>query len=528
MSETASIPQLVVSRIQALERVAVNPSVLAGVSASYNAAELFDLFQSALVDEACVLDAPQVVEALLRQGDARKLLVLAQFTGERSWDDLSEEHLLALAKISTSHRCALVANQRINWYSQATFNSKVREEILTAALLNDDETRNALLRNPRTARNIVADAIRAKANFSGLSVMDRLMIACRAMGAEYIESPNYPGKDSPDSNETDFADPRKAFPVVLKEAFVSRQDLPKHAISTALHALVWRRKSAKPSWRDDRFQFDSRDWLTAKDIGRCKGIENWSKKHGVEQVLGSQRLIEWAIELGRGEPLLPKVESDYDDDPKGLLAAQIIYRAALAQASDARWQKAESGLRDELFVGGDNPPSFPGLAKRPEWMAQAAGIAARFDCALENERNAKKRIAIALTAIGDTALDPRLMMRGLALSRVFWGMFESSDEVSTAYRALSQRNEECGSLFSYLMSREYERFFEDERDRIVDLEKRAHNDAEDTSAVHGAQPSHAQTLAVLGALQTRLEDVRRKSIWALTIVSGIAVYLVFH
>lgn len=157
-------------------------------------------------------------------------------------------------------QAALFSNSRINWYY---FNNDDTKKFLHSILFADrtiDVNRtlmNAMVRNPRMNRAVLADAMRGVNGFEALPMGTRLMIGAEAIGVQEIPAEMWLGKDSPDTHEIYFNCVNASLVRMIKDA---KENLDAKTFNSYLtgHLL----------WNLPRASLDvcAEDWLTAEEI----------------------------------------------------------------------------------------------------------------------------------------------------------------------------------------------------------------------------------------------------------------------
>lgn len=513
--------------LSALQALAKNELVLGQIAASLSASELLAMFSEAAVDEPHVLDRPAFVDSILKGGDNDKLLILAKYMGGGRGlrGGVSGDSILELAKVSKVHRCALLANERIDWYGECAFHNGVKDELLVPVLAAGDETTQAAVGNPRMARDLVAKAIRGHGPFANLGLERRVGIALKSLEPDYIDSPNYPGKDSPESNEMYFLDPNKAFLVLLRELFASADE---HAwISSSAFGALSHKSVTIASGRHNRFAYSADDWLSIEDKDRCGAVKDWRARFALQDKLAVRQLLRWSISIGASEPLAPSAEKPpFNWDMKGSLAAFLAYKSLLADHNRLKYDEPLPSGSDGARMNPDNL-LLNEISSSDGWIGKAGNIAASFDIAINSEVNPQKRIARAVAIVRGASSEPLISMRGLALSPLFWGLRESSYEVGAQFRELGQTSTESSTMYSHLMEWYGDSWFRGETDQIVERAKPQEEYLVQSATTEEGNLAIAVTTGVRG-LESKLASLQLKVSWTLFTVVAIALYLVFR
>lgn len=160
-------------------------------------------------------------------------------------------------------KAALFSNANTDWY-QLSDGDKV--EILHKTLLADfdDETNKdlifAIVNNPRTDRQVIANAMLGIDGFEELPITTRLIIAAKAIKVKEIEAENWAGKDSPDSHEIYFSNVNEAFLPMIRNA---KNEMEESKFNSYVTHLFWELPFA-------HLDIKSEHWLTEDELSSLK------------------------------------------------------------------------------------------------------------------------------------------------------------------------------------------------------------------------------------------------------------------
>jgi len=506
-----------------IEQLLESPAVLSEIIANISTETFLEMFANAQVDQPHPLDNEEILKGLASRKDIGKLLVAARYA---HFDDFPNTDLmLTIANTSFAHKCALLANSRARWDSVFVSNRGANALLLKQSLLADDASTRAFLGNPRANRRLIADAIRGKEGFSQLSLETRLRYGYEALRVDYIDSPNYPGKDSPDSNEMDFDKPREAFLAVLREVLDDPSKDARDAIAADAFSRLTGRGAGSGKYRErNSFSIDYDDWLTPDDKASTDVIPDWRTRYGEKKTLAIKRLTEWAIRLAEyAEPSPREAEVGFAGG-LGSLAIYLSLRGIRDYDLTSSYYPTTKPIKDKA---GATPTCSMAdqLRDSRNWTARAAALAATFEAQVINENAAAKRIALAQQLIESQSKDVVTCIRGLATSRIFWGLFNSSDEVSSAFSRL-RTSPEAERTYAYVMEYMGDYQFGDEIDQIVQRHKGKSLDG--SRERDGADNYDAGMIRELNgkltALAGKVKSLQSWVSWGLVIIGGLILF----
>jgi len=500
---------LVIQR-QTLEAIR-EPVVLAEIVLNLSTESFLALYADSKVDERHFLDRAEVFSAILHRGDAGKKLVLARYARlGGGWSGLGKpEDTLALSKISLAHKCALLANSRADWYFPSGFGADpITETLLVPTLCGDDAAAEAFLSNPRANRALIATAIRAKPPFDGLDLGSRLRIGFGAVRAQYIDSPNFPGKDSPDSNELDYDKPNAAFLAALKELWESgpQQDSQAAQFFYDLHEPTIRAGTLTSS----RLAVDPDDWLLQVDRAAVEAVGDVFPRYRLRSALAGRRLAEWAARLGKSAPLAPAEAQQMYDFDGGVGNLSVLL--------------ALKGL--QLSSGAGDVEWLAAWISSSGWTGSAAATA--FACERQFESGPfSKRSERAVEFVSGQTAHAAAAIRGLAVSAAFRRLAGSNDGVRAAFKDLASGSDEARRAFDYvdsLFPRLFSRGLDDSEaqeaaDRAAEA-KGAREAEEVTAASRVFEPVREHLLRVEG----KVSSLQVWMFWGFVILAAILAF----
>jgi hypothetical protein len=228
---------------------------------------LYELYSQQLPDHKNILDDEKVIEAIITENDAGKSLVVALFAANDLFGGFTLDSMLKVADISPAHKKALLSNTRIDWYGILIFNTKEKaiKELFNPIFLDDKQHdyRKIIFQNPRMDRGLLAKLIAGRDEYAALDIRHRIYYGVEAAQAKEIESYNYRGKDSPDSNELRFDDPLKVLLSQMRIAFANEESAPwlRPLFTCQLIAAYLERYSLPTQWSE---------WLTPEQEPEIK------------------------------------------------------------------------------------------------------------------------------------------------------------------------------------------------------------------------------------------------------------------
>lgn len=496
-----------------VKELARDPVVLAEFLLNISTESLLALYADATVNESHLLDREEVFDAVLQRGDAGKKLVIARYAKLGGWFGPGKpEHLLALAQKSFAHKCALLANPRIDWYQPAGGfgEDAVINALVIPTLRANDAATEAFLANPRANRKLIATAIRGHAPFEGLTIIDRLRLGTRALRADCADSSRFIGKDASDANELNFDEPNRAFVAALRDYWDGTEGGGAESVAAEVfYELHERTRGVHTARQPERLAIEPNDWLSPADRAEVEAISDLTAREHRRRLVAGRRLAEWAVRIAAGSPSAPLESQRWYEFEGGLGNLAVLL--------------ALKGMRESNPF--DNAPLHVAWTDSPTWVAQAAATAFAFEERVKREGNAEKREELAVQFLQEQSGRAVAAIRGLMVSAVFRGLAGSSEVVREALRRLANTSPEAERALSYI-DYHFNGVFsgglpDEEFEEAAAPEAPAGPVAKDKLAVDPA----IETLATqTAALASRIQALQRTTFWGLLILAAIAYF----
>jgi hypothetical protein len=458
--------------------------------------DLWNLYKDATPHVHHPLDSAEIAKAIIHSDDDAKKLLLALHRGVEGLTTFirdTHQEIISLAALSPVHKLAVLSNTRIDWHALNIFSEgrtpNIRKDFLVPTVLADDDATEVLLRNPRMDRQFIADIIRGKDEFSVFSLKRRFSFALSALEANRIESQRCLGKAT-DYNELHFAKPVEAFFALLRESNDAEpiEKLLHHAFGRVLQRGV---------------HLDPDDWVSHDEKDPAETLGERSS-YDDERLAAARAFLLWARRTGAEEPLCDSAAYEKNDRVyhKGDFVALCIYKTLSNYSALIAEQRS-----------------------RPEWCARAGAYAADFD--KELPASVKDRRDYFRALFNKVGGDRLAFLRGIALSKKYWALVNSDEEVGEELLgAFAASSDEASHMREYTYKWIGDIYFRSEGRDEEDADEESPESKQEHLTLQEFRRVTRITEQSLMELGKSLDAVRTKLSWTLVAIVILGMMLV--